>query len=256
MNNGEREPKHENFNREILVFVFFLLLSSLFWYLNELGKDLEASINYPVRYINPPKDRIITGDLPDRIGLVLQGPGYSILKVKLSGSRAPVVIDLAKITPKRIHDRQSQYYIVSSDLKESFARQLRADFNITAIKPDTLFFGYDRLVTRRLPVIPDVRVDVSRAYKAIVVAEPDSVTVTGPKHVMDTIPGIMTRKRIFPRVSETFKASIQLVEPHQVQVEQSRVDLEITVVRKYSGKSGWATPPSDIRNADEQVLKN
>lgn len=249
MNNGEREIKRENLNREILVFVFFLFLSSLFWYLNELGKDLEASINYPVRYINPPKDRILTGDLPDRIGLVLQGPGYSILKMKLSGSRAPVVVDLSKVNPKRIAGKTPKYFLVSLDLADSFTRQLRSDFIITAIKPDTLYFGYDRLVTRKMPVIPDVKIEVSKSYKAIVVAEPDSINVTGPKHILDSIPGIMTRKRIFPRVSETFKASVLLIEPEYLQLSQSRVDLEVTLVRKFSGKSGWATPPSEVNGS-------
>lgn len=251
MPNGEREIKRGNLNREILVFVFFLVLSSLFWYLNELSKDLEASLNYPVRYINPPKDRILTGDLPDRIGMVLQGPGYSILKMKLSGSRAPVVVDLSKITPGHVSGKPTKHYIVCSDLIESFALQLHSDFNIAAIKPDTIFFEYDKLVARKKPVIPDVKVEVSRSYKAIVVAEPDSIVVTGPKHILDSIPGIMTKKRIFPRVSETFKATVLLVKPEYLQLDRSRVDLEITVVKKYSEKSGWATPPSEATRYNE-----
>lgn len=256
MPNGEQEIKRGNINREILVFVFFLILSSLFWYLNELGKDLEATINYPVRYINPPKDRILTGNLPDRIGMVLQGPGYSILKMKLSGSRAPVVVDLSKITPRRITGKTTQYFIICMDLTESFARQLHSDFTIAAIKPDTLFFGYDKLVAKKKPVIPDVKVEVSRSFKAIVVAEPDSIVVTGPKHILDSIPGIMTKKRIFPRVSETFKATVLLVKPDYLQLDRSRVDLEITVVKKYSEKSGWATPPSEATRYNESLKKD
>ncbi len=244
MSDGEREKDRENVNREVLIFVFFLILSSLFWYLNELGKELETTINYPVRYINPPKDRVLTGNLPDRIGLDLEGPGYSILKMKLSGSRAPVVVDLSKVVPKRITAKPLQYYLVSSNLIESFSRQLHADFNLISIKPDTLFFGYDRVITRKMPVIPDIKVDVPRSYKAIVVVEPDSVIVTGPKHLLDSLPGIKTKKRVFPRVNETFKSSVLLLEPEYLQVLQSRVDLEITVVRKYSDNPGPVTPAS------------
>jgi len=99
----EKRNQQERFlNRELPVFAFFLLLSFIFWYLNELSKELQGTINYPVRYINPPKDRIVTGELPDKLEMDLRGPGYSILKVKLSGSRAPVVIDFSKITPRRI----------------------------------------------------------------------------------------------------------------------------------------------------------
>src|SRR5665648_243310 len=103
-------------NKDLPVFAFFLVLSFIFWYLNELSKDLEATIHYPVRYINPPKDRIIIGDLPRKMGMDVRGPGYSILKIKLSGSKAPVVIDFAKVSPKREPGRVAGYYLVTSGL--------------------------------------------------------------------------------------------------------------------------------------------
>jgi len=245
MDKPERERDKDNLNREVLIFVFFLFLSSLFWYLNELGNDVDTTIQYPVRYINPPKGRVLTGDLPDRISMVLQGPGYSILKMKLSGSRAPVVVDFSMMTLKRLPGKQSSYYIVSSSMIESFSKQLHADFNISAIKPDTIFFGFDKLVKRRMPVIPDITVEVPRSYKAIIVTEPDSVTVTGPKHVLDSIPGIRTKKRIFPRVSETFKASAQLIAPDHVQLERNRVDIEVTIVRVFLEKKEEETSKRD-----------
>ena len=46
-------------NRDVVVFAFFLFLSFGFWYLNSLGKEIEADIRYPVKYINIPKDRVI-----------------------------------------------------------------------------------------------------------------------------------------------------------------------------------------------------
>lgn len=236
MNKPERERDKDNLNREVLIFVFFLFLSSLFWYLNELGKDVDTAIQYPVRYINPPKGRVLTGDLPDRLTMELQGPGYSILKLKLSGSRAPVVVDFSKMTLKRLPGKQSSYYIVSSSLIESFSKQLHADFNISVIKPDTIYYGFDKLIKKRMPVIPDIRVEVPRAYKAIIVSEPDSITVTGPKHLLDSLPGIKTKKRIFPSVSETFKASVQLIAPEHVQLERNRADIEVTLVRVFTEK--------------------
>ena len=45
---GKREQSEKFLNRELPVFAFFLLLSFVFWYLNELSKELQGSINYPV----------------------------------------------------------------------------------------------------------------------------------------------------------------------------------------------------------------
>jgi len=226
---GKRERSEKFLNRELPVFAFFLLLSFVFWYLNELSKELQGSINYPVRYINPPKDRIVTGHLPDKLEMDLRGPGYSILKVKLSGSRAPVVIDFSKVAPRRIPGQLPRYYLVTSGLMSNFSKQLHADFDILAIHPDTLFFGYDKVITRKVPVIPNIKVEPAGGKKVIIVTDPDSITVTGPQHVFDTLAGIPTKFRSFKRMNENFRAKIPIECPEYLQTAQKRVNVEVTV---------------------------
>ncbi len=229
----EQKRKKRFLNRELPVFAFFLLLSFVFWYLNELSKDLHGTINYPVRYINPPKDRIVTGDLPDKLEMDLRGPGYSILKVKLSGSRAPVVVDFSKLAPRRLPGAMPHYYLLTSGLINNFSKQMHADFEILSIHPDTLFFGYDKLVTRRKPVRPDLKIELADGRKVILVSDPDSITVTGPAHILDTLDGISTRHRNFKRMDENFKSRVPLVCPDYLQIIQKRVTVEVTI----SGKS-------------------
>ena len=247
---GKREWAEKFLNREIPVFAFFLLLSFVFWYLNELSKELQGSINYPVRYINPPKDRIVTGDLPDKLEMDLRGPGYSILKVKLSGSRAPVVIDFSKVAPRRIPGQLPRYYLVTSGLMGNFSKQLHADFDILAIHPDTLFFGYDKLVTRKMPVIPNLRVEPALGKKVIIVADPDSIPVTGPQHVLDTLHGIPTKHRSFKRMNENFRSRIPIECPEYLQTSQKRVTVEVTVSGRpasYSGGKQTGEKPPAIK---------
>jgi hypothetical protein len=221
-------------NKELPVFAFFLLLSFIFWYLNELSKDLQGTINYPVRYINPPKDRIVTGDLPGRLEMNLRGPGYSILKMKLSGSRAPVVIDFSRVTPRRLPSSQHNYFLVTSGMIQDFSKQLHADFEILSIHPDTLLFGYDRIITRKMAVIPDIDVELSSGHRVIIVPDPDSVTVTGPAHIIDTLKGIPTRHRTFKRMSENFKSRVPLECPDYLETTQKRVLIEVTIVGRSS----------------------
>jgi hypothetical protein len=230
----EQQQRKKFLKKELPVFAFFLLLSFIFWYLNELSKDLQGSVNYPVRYINPPRDRIVTGDLPGKLEMDLRGPGYSILKNKLSASRAPVVIDFSKLTLRRLPGSTPRYYLVTSGLISNFSKQMHADFDILSISPDTLFFGYDRLVTRRKPVIPDLTVETAEGKKVIIVPDPDSVTVTGPERILDTLDGIHTRHRIFKRIDENFKSRIPLECPDNLETEQKRVLVEVTVSGKTS----------------------
>ena len=146
-------------NRDVAVFVFFLILSCLLWYLNSLGKEIEADIGYPVSYINLPEGRIIVEEQPTKLNLSLKGAGYSILKLKLSGSRTPVKIDVSNVSYKRVRgSKDLNYFIVTSGITKNLIVQLKSDCEITSIKPDTLFFTLDKIAVAPAPVKPDNKV--------------------------------------------------------------------------------------------------
>ncbi len=146
-------------NRDVAVFAFFLFLSFIFWYLNSLGKEVEAGIKYQVKYTNLPRERVINEDLPTDLNLFLKGPGYSILKLKISGNKAPVIIDISKVNYKRAPGGKAlNYFIVTSGLTKSLNVQMRSGCEITSIKPDTLFFTFDKVIANSSG-IPDNRSD-------------------------------------------------------------------------------------------------
>jgi hypothetical protein len=134
-------------NKDLIVFAFFFLLSFILWYLNELRKDIEIDLSYPVRYINPPRDRIVGNELPPKLSLGLKGPGYSIIKLKISGNRAPIIIDFSKVTYQRDREKgPMEYFILTSALIPNVSKQLRSEFQISSIKPDTLFVKFENKI--------------------------------------------------------------------------------------------------------------
>lgn len=135
--------KEGGFNkRNIAVFTFFLCLSFGIWYLNALGKDLEADIRYPVRYTNIPKDWNLIDTNSQKVDLSLSGPGYSILQMKTFRKYAPLIIDFSKVSYKHIEDTKSaDYYIVTSNLVPNINSQLKSGCKLTSLKPDTIFLS-------------------------------------------------------------------------------------------------------------------
>lgn len=128
-------------NRDVVIFVFFLFLSFVFWYLNSLGKDIETGIKFPLKYTNLPKETVVIEDPLARLTLYIKGSGSSILKLKLSGKKTPVEIDISKTTYRKVPgSRNPDYYILTSGLTKSLAVQFWSGCEITSIKPDTLFF--------------------------------------------------------------------------------------------------------------------
>jgi len=219
-------------DRDIVVFGFFLLLSFIFWYLNSLEKEVEYSIRYPVRYVNLPEERVLADDLPSRLELYLKGPGYSILKLKMSGNRSPVILDVSSINYRRVpNNRALNYYVVTSGLIPKLRNQLRAECDITTVKPDTLFFTFDRIITRNVPVEPAVEVNTERQYlvKGSLLAEPDTVGITGPRRILDTLSSVRTRAIRMRGVRETITRSILLVVPDKCTLSEKKVQVTIPV---------------------------
>lgn len=139
-------------NRDVAVFAFFLFLSFIFWYINSLGKEVEAGIQYHIKYTNIPRERVITESSPDDLNLFLKGPGYSIIKLKFSNKKSPVIIDISKVNYKRAPGGKTlNYFIVTSGLTKSLNVQMRSGCEITSIKPDTLFFTLDKVIANSSP---------------------------------------------------------------------------------------------------------
>ncbi len=219
-------------DREIFVFAFFVLLAFVFWYLNSLSKEVDTSIRYPVRYINLPADRMLVEAPPERLVLNVSGPGYAILKVKLSGSRAPVVVDLSKIGYKRLGTgTRLRNYILSDNLSALVEKQLRTEFKVTSIEPDTIFFTFDRIVTRKVPVVADIEVTPARQYMVYgsIRIIPDSIDISGPRPVIDTIEFVKTKKQRYNNLTQTTRRSILLDLGKGYVVESRRVQIEIPI---------------------------
>ena len=135
-------------NRDLAGFAFFLFISFVFWYLNFLGKDTEASVWYPLIYAKVPANRTLVAESSSKLNLSLKGTGYSIIKLKIKGTTDPLSVDLSKVAYRRVTgSREMNYYVLTSGLSRALASQLRSDCEIVSVKPDTLFFALSRKET-------------------------------------------------------------------------------------------------------------
>jgi hypothetical protein len=131
-------------NKNVVIFAFFLFLAFVFWYLNSLGKEIESDIRYSVSFMNPPKGRVISGDLPLKLSLEVRGQGYSLLKQKIGVDKNSLVIDLSKVSFRRLPDSEPIiYYLLSANLVSNFKKQIGNGFQLLSVKPDTIFLKFN-----------------------------------------------------------------------------------------------------------------
>lgn len=219
-------------NRNAAVFSVFLLLSFIFWFLNALSKDISGKVKYPVRYINFPEDLALVNELPDRIEIELDGPGYSIVKTKLKGNKTPLIVDVANSGLSFHGDKgQQRSYIMSFRLRETFRQQLRADYDIVGVEPDTIAFLFDRTIRKMVPVRPDIEINTQRQFmvNGSVSCKPDSVEISGPESLVDTITYVTTKQHTFNQLNEKLSKSLNVELIRKVSISHKKVDISIPV---------------------------
>ncbi len=131
-------------NKNVVIFTFFLFLAFIFWYLNSLGKEIETDIKYSIRFINPPKGKNVPVDNQVKLTLEVKGQGYSLLKRKIGVDKSSLVIDLSKVSYRKVPDSDPpSYYILSAGLVTNFKKQIGSGFQLLSVKPDTIFVTFD-----------------------------------------------------------------------------------------------------------------
>lgn len=212
--------------------MFFLLISSILWLLNELSKNSNTTITCPVKYINLPKDKVLVRELPSRFELTIEAPGYTLLKYKLSNRLLPLIFDLNQYGFTIMGNSDNQkFFILTSRVRSGIARQLKSDVQILTIAPDSIIFEFGEIVRKRVPVVPDLRIEYAKQFMLTgeITIDPDTILVSGPDLIIDTIDRVYTRKESISGVNQSTTYSINLEEVKNVTFSAKKVSITIPV---------------------------
>lgn len=221
------------FRKKILLFSVFLLISVFIWFLNALSKSYTTDIAYPLTYENFPEDRVFVGALPDQLQLRVNAHGYAILRYQVFRNPVPINFNVSAISFNRPGSDSTRAYILSRYLRDQVSRQLPAELQLLEIKPDTLFFQFARRATRKVEVQPEFVFEVDKQFTLVdgIRVEPDSVWVTGPDVILDTLQRIHTERRELGQLSKNFSDKVRLKEIPDLHYERSKVNGSIELER-------------------------
>lgn len=177
-------------NKKLLVYLFFVGLSTIFWFLNALSKEYTTSINYPVYYINFPENKVLTNDLPKKLSLRVNAYGFDLLRYKLSTAFLSNPFDVNKYTNNRIEGSSlNNYTLLTSNIKERIEKELSTGIRLEAISPDTIRFQFSPILEKKVPVVLDLKLNYEQQFMkgGAILPEFDSILVKGPQSLIDSI---------------------------------------------------------------------
>ena len=213
-------------SREVLVFLFFVIVSAGFWLMQTLNETYEVELDFPLQLENVNEGIVITSELPEAVHVTLRDKGTTLLGYVLR--RQPAVkIDFSA------HEKGSSFGCVGvphSEVQKQLAHLLESSSRIVGLRPDTLEYYYSRGLKKRVPTVFRGNLETDpQHYLRTVRCEPDSVTVWGEESFLDSLTEVSTVVTNLSDLKSNFSRRIALMPMRGVKYDPQEIVLTAEV---------------------------
>ncbi|MBU2689460.1 MAG: hypothetical protein KJ970_00905 [Candidatus Eisenbacteria bacterium] len=224
---------------------FTSLVLAIAFYLHVFSIQVqEFSMSIPLRLTDIPSEMTLTGEIPATVEIMVQGSGKELLKLR--ARRLWTQISVADAGEGRF-----QRPIVAGDI--SLPPDIEAQ-TVEVIRPKVLDLVFDRLEEKRVPVFPTITGAPSSGFlvNGPVQVEPDSVTLRGPRRLLDRCEFSRTLDLGIQGATGPLRAEVQLGTPGGVIADPPKVmvvvPIERLIVRSIQGLPIEVLRSSSIRH--------
>lgn len=200
-------------SKQILIFLFFLVLSGVFWLFLTLNESYEQEIKVIYKIKGIPKNVVLTSHEIDTIRVTIRDKGWVILRYLYNDYRS------VNINYKNYDRGNGSGIASSSEIKRLIAKQLETSTIVNSIKPDRLEFFYNNGERKRVPVRWAGRVIPEQLYFiSHVQYMPDSVDIYSSREKLDSIKVVYTEALNYAGFRDTLIVDCKLSHQKDVKV--------------------------------------
>lgn len=208
--------------------MIFIVVSLFFWFLTKLSKEYQNTLKVNVNYTNIPLDRIIKNKIPSQLDLNVTASGFKLLYAKL-------VSPTIDVECSNLKGRGNDTFLIDfEDQRTKIQNQLSNGIALNYFEPTSIEVGFDQMENKKVKVHPDVSINFKDSYDMYgkEMVTPDSILVSGPKSILDTLTFIRTEKLelvdVEKDISEAIKIGLEYKEKSIV-FKETNVQYEIQV---------------------------
>lgn len=216
-----------SFSKDVLIFLFCILLSTVFWFLFTLSKTKEAELIIPIEYRNFPTNYIITDTLHQNVKVKVKDTGFSILMYQLTKDKKDIVINIENYFSKN----SNEININKKEFRKRVRKSISSSMIVSSIDPKSLNMKYEKLYGKRLPVKLKGKIDVSQQYilKDSIQLIPSEIKVYGSRTMLNKLSAIYTKTVTLNNLSESTKITTSPEPIRNIRFETSKIQVVIPV---------------------------
>jgi hypothetical protein len=183
--------------------------------------------------MNFPENKVLVGDVPYNLRLTVRGKGFALLKSKLKLDLVPLRFNVNSfsLSSKGI----DTFFIATETVKEVLSTELK-DMVILDVFPDTLFFKLSGISVKKVRIDPvldmhDHFFQQQYMLNGNIELIPDSIIISGPSTLVDSIDHISTIPARYNNLSDTVVGELELSTLDMITFSQPKVTATIPVDR-------------------------
>jgi YbbR domain-containing protein len=184
--NKDAPKGSQKLNRKATVFAVCLIIAGFFWVITTLSMVFTTTIKFPVQYINLPKDKLISNNLPDSVEMEIKATGFDIVRCRWKRHLDAVLVDASAYKP---HKGSDYFFITTNSKIENIARQIGNDLHVLSVIPDTIFLNFSKKVSRLVPVRAEVKLNFQKEFQQCdsVLIYPKEIKISGSPALVEKV---------------------------------------------------------------------
>lgn len=213
-------------NKEFLTFLLFLLISAIFWFLQNTQSTIETKLNIPVKYTEVPDNITITNKLISSVQVTLRDKGGYLYGYAFRRKSLSIEINLMNWrTPNGIGK------IPIDQLEYRLASKLRPSTQILRISPDSIVVYFVEKESKTLPVHLNIQINPAPQYMLVDNPQlsPAFVTAYAPSGILDSLNVLETVVLKADGISDTTQLEVALKPIDGVQFSQEKIQVSIPI---------------------------
>ena len=226
-----KQLKDFRLNSNIVTYLIFVGVASVLWFMNALNQEYTAEISYPVKYTNLPENKYPVIQLPSQIQLELKAKGFALLRYRIRTSFLPITFNVSSYSA-HVPEKNGvlEFTLNTNDIKDKINNQLGKEIEVVGVIPEQIIFKFARAETKKIAIRPVLEYTLKRQYilNRINVI-PDSVMISGPSLVIDTLRYVGTRPIQLKNISKNITCTTELADVPDCNARDIPITVEIEV---------------------------
>lgn len=209
-----------------LTFLFFLVLSIIFWCFQISSKKINISRKIQISYSNINDSIIFEENLPSEIKISVKDYGSSLINYFKLGD------DTININFENIYSKERNGYSIEGvELENLVKNKILPSSELISITPNSLNFNYHKASVKRVAVIFDGIVNIPIGYQleGDITIFPDSVTIIGSKTKLDSINYVYTKQDTLKNVQKNKNIEESIIPIKGVNIKPKSILIEIPI---------------------------